>query len=321
MARRQRRDEPSWPGDYDWRPYVSIAERRRRSDRKLRALRRSGRTVSPVELAGRKIATTFWGCAWCDNLERYGDFANRLPRGRTYVRNGSVIDLQIGAGQVDALVSGTEIYEVQVKVAPVQASRWRAICARCAGGIDSLVELLQGRFSDGVMAHLCKQDTGLFPTPREIQFTCTCPDWASMCKHVAAVLYGVGARLDVRPELLFRLRKVDEHELVARAGAGVPLSKKAVASSKRLADEDFDVFGIELALPAADPAAKPATGRPVEKKPRKLADAPPARSGHVPSPPGPAVQQKRFRMDAATRKAIARRMKAYWDRRRRRTQD
>jgi uncharacterized Zn finger protein len=238
------------------------------------------------------------------------------------VRNGSVIDLQIGAGQVDALVSGTEIYEVQVKVGPVQAVRWRAICARCAGGIDSLVELLQGRFSDAVMAHLCRQDTGLFPTPREIQFTCTCPDWASMCKHVAATLYGVGARLDARPELLFRLRKVDERELVAKAGTGLPLSKKAPAASRRLADEDLDVFGIELAsLPAFERAGKPAAGRPAQAKPKKPANARTTRSGEVSSPPGPALPQKRPRMDAATREAIARRMKAYWDRRRHRTQD
>jgi uncharacterized Zn finger protein len=159
---------------------VSAAERRRQAERKLRALRKDGRTVSPVEIEGRKIATTFWGTAWCDNLERYGDYANRLPRGRTYVRNGSVIHLQIAEGQVDALVSGTEIYEVRVKVAAVQPGHWRKICAQCAGGIDSLVELLQGRFSDAVMAHLCQQGTGLFPTPREIQFTCSCPDWASM---------------------------------------------------------------------------------------------------------------------------------------------
>ncbi|MBE3097940.1 MAG: hypothetical protein IMZ44_12545, partial [Planctomycetes bacterium] len=125
-------------------PYVSVAERRLKALRKLEGLRKTGKTVSPVEIAGRKIATTFWGGAWCDNLERYSDYANRIPRGRTYVRNGSVIDLQIGAGQVDALVSGSEIYKVQVTVAAVPTPRWRGICGQCARGIDSLVELLQG---------------------------------------------------------------------------------------------------------------------------------------------------------------------------------
>ncbi len=276
----------------------------------MRALRKGGRTVSPVAIEGRKIATTFWGTAWCDNLERYGDYENRLPRGRTYVRNGSVIDLQIAEGQVDALVSGSEIYRVRVKVSPVQSKRWKAICAQCGGGIDSVVELLQGRFSDAVMAHLCKQETGLFPTPREIQFTCSCPDWASMCKHVAAVLYGVGARLDTKPELLFRLRKVDERELVAQAGTGVPLSKKAPAASKRLADEDLGVFGVELASVPAEEPHRP-DKRPAKRRaPASTRKAAPAPLKSMPDP------KPRRRLDAATPKVVSERMKVYWQERR-----
>lgn len=252
--------------------YVPAAERRAEARRTLLALEKKGRTVSPVEIAGRKIATTFWGCAWCDNLERYGDFANRIPRGRTYVRNGSVIDLQIAPGKVEALVSGSEIYTVQVGVAAVGRAKWKSICARCAGGIDSLVELLQGRFSKRVMEHLCQQGTGLFPTPQEIRFSCSCPDIAGMCKHIAAVLYGVGARLDHQPELLFRLRQVDEQDLIAKAGAGLPLSKKTPAAERVLAAEDLgSVFGIELAGLSERPArdAEPApTGAPAPKRRR-----------------------------------------------------
>ncbi len=245
----------------DFAPYVSVATRQAQATRKLQSLRKSGRQVSPVEIAGRRIATTFWGGAWCDNLERYSDFANRLPRGRTYVRNGSVIDLQIGAGRVDALVSGSEVYTVVVKVVPVAAPRWRAICKRCAGGIDSLVELLQGRFSKAVMEHLCAQATGLFPTSSEIEFRCSCPDRASMCKHVAAVLYGVGARLDLRPELLFRLRQVDEQQLIASAGADTALSRKGPAAGKVLEGADLaEVFGVELAqAPTPTPSSGPPT--------------------------------------------------------------
>jgi uncharacterized Zn finger protein len=246
-------DYGGWGG---FAPYVPVAARKAQAKRKLQSLQKSGHTVSPVEITGRKIATTFWGAAWCDNLERYSDYSNRIPRGRTYVRNGSVVDLQIGAGQVDALVSGSSLYTVVVKVAPVPAPRWRTICGRCAGGIDSLVELLQGRFSTAVMEHLCQQGTGLFPTPAEIAFTCSCPDWASMCKHVAAVLYGVGARLDHRPELLFRLRQVNEQELIARAGADVPLSGKGPAAAKVLKETDLaDVFGVELAPPVSSRTA------------------------------------------------------------------
>src|ERR1039458_4488689 len=194
---------------YEWRPYVSVAERRRKAAREMAKLAKKGHPVSPVVIDGRAIAKTFWGKSWCENLERYSDYCNRLPRGRTYVRNGSVVDLQIAPSEIKARVSGSEIYEVVVNVSAVPKARWNSICADCAGAIDSLVELLQGRFSKGVMERICQQKTGLFPAPAEIHFTCSCPDWASMCKHVAAVLYGIGARLDERPGLLFKLRKVD----------------------------------------------------------------------------------------------------------------
>jgi uncharacterized Zn finger protein len=214
-------------------------------------LAKKGRPVSPVAIEGRTIAKTFWGRAWCDNLERYSDFSNRLPRGLTYVRNGSVIDLQIAPGEVNALVSGSRIYKTAVQVSAVPKGRWRSICADCAGAIDSLVELLQGRFSKGVMERICQQKTGLFPTPAEIHFSCSCPDWASMCKHVAAVLYGIGARLDERPELVFKLRKVDENDLIATAGSGLPLSKKGPASERVLGTEGLsELFGLELAAPS-----------------------------------------------------------------------
>src|SRR5277367_1533783 len=154
--------------DREWRSYVSTAERRRQALRKIQQLRKKGHPISPVTVEGRAIAKTFWGKAWCENLERYSDYANRLPRGRTYVRNGSVIDLQIASGEIKAMVSGSEIYEVAIKVAPVAKARWQSICTDCAGAIDSLIELLQGRFSKGVMERVCRQNTGLFPSPKEI---------------------------------------------------------------------------------------------------------------------------------------------------------
>jgi uncharacterized Zn finger protein len=256
---------------YDWRPYVSAGERRHHAARALARLKTKGRAASPVKIDGRKIAKTFWGKAWCDNLERYSDFANRLPRGRTYVRNGSVIDLTIAAGAVQALVSGSDIYTVAVTVSPVPKTRWRAICQDCTGAIDSLVELLQGHFSRGVMDRLCREKTGLFPSPSEMAFECSCPDWASMCKHVAAVLYGVGARLDERPELLFALRGTDEKELIARAGSGMSTAAKAPARGKILDEGQLaDIFGIELAG-----GAEPAPGRaPAAKRPRPPASSP-----------------------------------------------
>jgi uncharacterized Zn finger protein len=235
-------------GFYGWAPYVSVAERRRKAAGEMAKLKKKGHPVAPVVLEGRTIVKTFWGKAWCENLERYSDFENRLPRGRTYVRNGSVIDLQIAPGEIKALVSGSEIYKVTVKVAPVAKARWQSICKDCAGAIDSLIELLQGRFSKGVMERVCRQKTGLFPSPDEIQLSCSCPDWADMCKHVAAVLYGIGARLDQQPDLLFRLHNVDEKELIAGTGAALPQATRAPAAGKILGGEDLSVlFGLDMA--------------------------------------------------------------------------
>jgi len=232
---------------YAWRRYVPVVERRRKSSIAMAQLRKKGQPVSPVVIEGRAIAKTFWGKAWCDNLERYSDYENRLPRGRTYVRNGSVLDLQVVPGEVTAMVSGSAIYKVAVKVTPVPKPRWSSVCTDCAGAIDSLIELLQGRFSKGVMERICRRETGLFPSPGEIKLSCSCPDWATMCKHVAAVLYGVGARLDEQPELLFRLRKVNETELIARAGAGLPMRDKGPAAGKVLDVRDLGaVFGLEM---------------------------------------------------------------------------
>lgn len=261
--------------DYGWRPYVPVAERRRQAEREAAKRRKAGQPLTPVTIEGRTIARTFWGKAWCENLERYSDYANRLPRGRTYVRNGSVIDLQVSPGRVAALVYGSALYTIEVKVTPVPPAKWAAICADCAGAVDSLVELLQGRLSKGVMERISRQGTGLFPSPSEIKLSCSCPDWASMCKHVAAVLYGVGARLDERPELLFRLRGVDETELVAQASAGLPLAKGGPAADRVLETEDLSaLFGLELAEGEAPVvAAKPAAPKRAAKAAKPKAAA------------------------------------------------
>ncbi len=231
---------------YDFAPYVPVAERRKRAARKLAQLRKKGHDPKPVHIDGRAIAKTFWGKAWCDHLESHADLANRLPRGRTYVRNGSVIDLQIAEGEVRALVSGSEIYEVKVRVQPLAAARWKAVRRECAGQIGTVVELLAGRFSSAVMEVLCHRHKGLFPGTREIAMSCSCPDGAWLCKHLAAVLYGVGARLDRAPELLFTLRGVDGAELVAAAGKAGALASAAPAEGA-IGDEHLaEIFGIEM---------------------------------------------------------------------------
>lgn len=249
---------------YEWRPYVPVGVRRQNAAREIARFRTKGQPITPVVIQGRTIARTFWGKAWCDNLESYGDFANRLPRGRTYVRNGSVMDLQVGTGTVRALVCGSELYRVSVTITPLSKPRWRAVIRECAGKIGSLVELLQGTFSRGVMETLIGRQTGLFPAAKEIAFDCSCPDWAAMCKHVAATLYGVGARLDSEPELFFRLRRVDQLDLLTAAQSGATLVAQGTGTRKQIAETALaEVFGIELddSARTGGAASGPASGR------------------------------------------------------------
>lgn len=237
---------------YGFAPYVPVAERRKKAERAAAKARKNGASMDGVAAYRGAIAKTFWGKAWCTNLEQYSDFENRLPRGRTYVRSGAVIDLRLSGGEVAAQVMGSSLYTVKVSVAKVEVPTWQAISAECADSIGSLVELLQGKLSSAVMERICRPSTGLFPAPKALKFDCSCPDWADVCKHVAAALYGIGARLDTQPELLFSLRGVDAKELVARAAAGMTSTQKKPASSRVLDDASLaNLFGLEMAEPAA----------------------------------------------------------------------
>lgn len=289
--------------DFDWYPYVSVAEKRRQAERELAKLRKRGQSVAPVTIEGRTIAKTFWGKSWCVNLERYSDYASRVPRGRTYVRNGSVLDLKIAKGEIAAMVAGSSLYEIKIAIAPVKAARWKAICRDCAGGIDSLVELLQGRLAKGIMDRVCREGDGLFPSPEEIKLSCSCPDWADMCKHVAAALYGVGARLDEKPELLFVLRGVDENELLADAGGALVRTSAAPSTAKLLGDRDVAaLFGLEMAESAAfDTQAAPAPKRQRGSEASRGNTAPVATkaSAAKKSKPSRAVRKKSGRKESA----------------------
>jgi uncharacterized Zn finger protein len=202
----------SWYG-YGFKPYVSVAERRRKAEKEAKALAARGIKLSPVRLEGKAIASTFWGKAWCDNLEAYSDYANRLPRGRTYVRNGSVIDLQIASGKITALVQGSSLYKIAIEIAPLAKTHWARFKTASAGTVSNLLDLMQGKLPQATLSAICEQGSGLFPAPREIKVRCSCPDGAYLCKHLAAVFYGIGARLDTQPELFFTLRGVDASEL------------------------------------------------------------------------------------------------------------
>lgn len=263
---------------YGWAPYVPVAERRAKALKQLEKMRKKGLKVQPVQLSGRKIAASFWGKGWCDHMESFSDYANRLPRGRSYVRNGSVCHLEIGSGRIKAIVSGSALYNVSVTIAPLKDKKWAAVKRSCSGRIGSLLDLLRGRLDHGVMEVVTDRKEGLFPLPGEMKFDCDCPDWAGMCKHVAAVLYGVGARLDSSPEMLFVLRGVNHEELVDVTATVADVARGGTSRRRISAAGLADVFGIELAdggdaipdLPAVAPAKPAKPG----KQPKAAATAP-----------------------------------------------
>ena len=264
-----------------WAPYVPVAERRRRAMKKMAALRKKGVDVQPVEIDGRKIAKTFWGEAWCDHLESFSDFENRLPRGRTYVRNGSVCHLAIAKGMIEAKVAGSQLYTVKISIKTLASKKWKLLKKQCSGQIGSLLELLQGRLSDHVMGVVTDRQEGLFPLPKEISLQCSCPDWAVMCKHVAAVLYGIGARLDTKPELLFTLRGVNHEDLIQADAEKAMAAATSRGRSKRLAVTEInDVFGIELDAGSANtPSGEHVVAKEETSRPKSATRIPKPKAG------------------------------------------
>ena len=231
---------------HDWYPpYVSTAEKQRRNKQMADKLSKAGRVLKPIIVEGRKMATSFWGKAWCDNVESYQDYSNRLPRGRSYVREGAVLDLDISTGKVTALVSGSSSkpYEISIDISPLAPERWELLKKKCLGKISSLLALVQGKLPQEILAEFCNRETGLFPSPKEIKTNCSCPDWAGLCKHLAAVLYGIGVRLDEDPKLFFTLRGVKESDLV---GSEVIDTLTAGVSSEIASDDLASVFDMEL---------------------------------------------------------------------------
>lgn len=269
---------------HSYKPYIPVAARRAQAAKQAAKLAKTGQKLDPVRIEGRKIAHTFWGKAWCDNLESYSDYENRLPRGRTYARNGSVIDLQIASGKVTALVQGSSLYHLTVTIAPLPPARWKSFLQASTGHVTNLLDLLQGKLPEDLLAAITDKGNGLFPSPQEIKLDCNCPDWADMCKHVAAVLYGVGARLDARPELFFTLRGVDMKDLVTAAGetAATPLGETSAA----LHGEDLSaLFGIEIENAPPAPLPQPLkTGKLKTGNPKKTAAKIPKKTGRKKAP-------------------------------------
>ena len=237
---------------WDYPRYVSVAEKKAKADRKLKQLRKKDPAIRPIVLEGRAIAKTWWGKSWNLNLERYADYSNRIGRGRSYIRHGAVLDLQISAGQVNSLVQGSRSkpYSVTIKIEGITKKIWQNMKAACTGKLESLPELLNGEFPKALGDVFTAQGRGLFPSPREIGFDCSCPDWAYMCKHVAATLYGIGTRLDDDPGLFFKLRKVNIDDLIQQTlkdHSYKLLEKAEKMSSGKIAESDLaGMFGIDM---------------------------------------------------------------------------
>ncbi len=225
-----------------WAPYVPVAKRREKAEKQVKKLAKNGKAITPIEIQGRTIAHTFWGKAWCTHMESFCDHDNRLPRGRTYVRNGSVCHLEINEGEVKAMVSGSYLYNVTIAIKSLTDEKWQAIKRTCTGKISSLLDLLSGKLTTGVMDVVCDKGKGLFPLSNEFNLSCDCPDWATMCKHVAAVLYGIGARLDADPAQLFKLRGVNFEELIDVNQAVLEVTSTGQGKRKRLDDTAFDAI-------------------------------------------------------------------------------
>lgn len=264
-------------------PYVSVGEKKAKTAKKLKQLKKRNPDIRPIVIKGTAIARTWWGKSWNLNLERYADYSNRIGRGRSYVRHGAVLDLQIESGEVKSLVQGTasKPYSVTIKIKGILKDSWKNITSVCQGKLDSLQELLMGKFPRALGEIFTAQGIGLFPSPKEIEFSCSCPDSAYMCKHVAATLYGIGARLDEEPNLFFKLRKAKINELVSQAveDKTQELLKKAKKKTARvIADFNLsDVFGIDLeedidlAVSTVKPSKKSSAAKRTSKSPAKKA--------------------------------------------------
>lgn len=264
----------AWYGnDGGWGPYVSAATKVARGHAAAAKRAKSeGREPAPITIEGRKIAKTFWGLKWYENLNRYRDIANRLDRGATYVRNGSVADLVIESGKVRAIVGGSEAYQVQIDIKTLKPDVWQAIRQDCSREVESLLDLLQGRFNEGVMKRLTQAEGGLFPHKNEISMSCSCPDYASVCKHLAAVFYGIAARLDQQPELLFKLRNVNHLDLIKEAANANSLDEALGTSMpSQIADSDLSsIFGIELESSEVLPSATASSNTKRRATPRSI---------------------------------------------------
>lgn len=222
---------------------MSVAELQEKARKAASQARKKGKKYEPViaRTRGSQVCTSWWGKAWCDNLERYADYDNRLPRGKRYVRNGALLDLKIEKGLVRAKVQGSRSrpYSVEIEIDPLSKEKVQSIMDSCSRKVSSLEALANGEFPKE-MEEVITEKGGLFPDPSQIHFDCSCPDWAYLCKHVACVMYGIGVKLDENPFWFFELRGIDTDMLLKKTVENkvAALLENAQKPSNRILSQD-----------------------------------------------------------------------------------
>ena len=295
-----------------WRPYVPVHKRKAQGLARAQKAIGKGKTLQPIQIEGRKIAKTFWGSSWCTHLERFSDFSNRLPRGRTYARNGSIVHLEISTGKITAMVAGSDLYKIKIKIDKMSPKAWKKLCAQCASSVSSTIDLLRGKLPEPVLKTLTNSKNDLFPRRSEIRLDCDCPDWADLCKHLAAVLYGVGNRLDDSPELLFKLRGVDANDLIGTALVEATDVSTDLPDTPQLgtASELEEMFGIDLIDESDNTTANDsAVARTAKKKKKKAAKKSVTNSAKKKAPKKKAASKKKVTKKKSKESATAKPVK------------
>lgn len=176
-------------------------------------------TAVPVPARPRAVGTTWWGQRWITVLEHGSrDGVTRLGKGRAYARDGHVHGLEIKPGMVRATVTDDELdsHLVTLKLGAFDAKTWQRILQQMSGQALFAAELLNGVMPKDIERVFRSVGKSLFPSDtHEIDADCSCEDWSSPCRHVAATHYVLGEALDHDPFLLFELRGRSKEQVLA----------------------------------------------------------------------------------------------------------
>ncbi len=188
-----------------------------------------------------QFGKSWWAGRWSAALERLVD-SKRLARGRTYARKGQVLDIKIAGGRVSAPVQGSRPrpYQVTIEITPLSDEVWERVADALAEQALYAAQLLAGEMPQDIEEAFTAAGASLFPDKqKELKTSCSCPDWANPCKHVAAVYYLLGEQFDEDPFLLFELRGRTREQVMAALRArraGDTAAEEGAAEEEALED-------------------------------------------------------------------------------------